>query len=278
MTLRRLHSRCHLEFTRRGGPVRRGGRSEESLPVTRRSLVYTERSECALTGPPARHLPLVTRHSSLRSQRGGIIAKFLFLCAFIIFLFVLFLVRHPLMRLAGHAIIVDDSPRASDAIVMLGDDDYTADRARRAAELIKGGWAPRVVASGRYLRPYMSVTQLERRDLIADGVPASAVIPLSQHARDTREECAVIGRFLGQRGWKHVLLVTSNYHTRRADYICSRLMPRGTELYVVAAKDSDYNPNDWWDSREGVKRFFHEFVGLIVSAWEMRHNRVQTQD
>ncbi|HEV2205557.1 MAG TPA: YdcF family protein [Candidatus Acidoferrales bacterium] len=200
------------------------------------------------------------------------------LCTFIAFLFFLFLIRHPLMRLAGHAIVVDDSPRASDAIVMLGDDNYTADRAHRAAELIHDGWAPRVVASGRYLRPYMSVSQLEKRDLIADGVPGSAVILLPQHARDTREECTVIGRFLGQRGWKHVLLVTSNYHTRRADYICSRLMPHGTEMYVVAAKDSDYNPNHWWQTRQGAKLFFHEFTGLIVSAWEMRHNSVQTAD
>ena len=182
------------------------------------------------------------------------------------------------MRLAGRAVIVDDSPRASDAIVMLGDDNYSGDRATRAAELIKGGWAPRVIASGRYLRSYMSVAQLEQRDLIADGVPASAIIPLSHHARNTREECTVIGKFLGQRGWKHVLLVTSNYHTRRADYICSRVLPHGTELYVIAAKDSDYNPNDWWDSRQGTKTFFHEVQGLIVSVWELRHNSVQTND
>ncbi|HEX5425347.1 MAG TPA: YdcF family protein [Candidatus Acidoferrales bacterium] len=193
-------------------------------------------------------------------------------------LFALYLVRHPLMRLAGHAVIVDDSPRASDAIVMLGDDNYSGDRAARAAELIKGGWAPRVIASGRYLRPYMSVSQLERRDLIADGVPASAIIDLQHHARNTQEECTVIGKFLTQRGWKHILLVTSNYHTRRADYICSRVLPRGTELYVVAAKDSDFNPDDWWDTRQGSKIFFHEIQGLIVSSWELRHKSVQTSD
>ena len=62
-------------------------------------------------------------------------------------------------------------PRAADAIVMLGDDNYDADRATRAAELFKAGWAPRVIASGRYLRPYASIAELEEHDLIDRGVP-----------------------------------------------------------------------------------------------------------
>jgi uncharacterized SAM-binding protein YcdF (DUF218 family) len=213
-----------------------------------------------------------------RGERGGIIFKLLLLCSFVVFLFALYLARHPLMRVAGQAVIVNDDPRASDVIVVLGDDNYNGDRAARAAELIKQGWAPRVVASGRYLRPYMSIAQLEQHDLIADGVPSSAVVTLSHHARDTLEECTIIGHFLAQRGWKHVLLVTSNYHTRRADYICSRVLPPGTDLHIIAASDSDYNPNDWWDNRESTRLLFHEVAGLVVSAWELRHNSVQTQD
>jgi uncharacterized SAM-binding protein YcdF (DUF218 family) len=222
-------------------------------------------------------------HSSLgasarRAQRGGIIFKLLLLCLFVAFLFALYLVRHPLMRLAGRAVIVNDDPRASDVIVLLGDDDYNGDRAARAAELIKQGWAPRVVASGRYLRPYISVAQLEQHDLVADGVPPSAVVTLSQQAQDTLEECTIIGHLLAEHGWKHVLLVTSNYHTRRADYICSRVLPPGTGLHVIAANDSDYNPNDWWDTRESTRLLFHEVTGLVISAWELRHNSVQTTE
>lgn len=240
--------------------------------VTSDSRCHSELARCG------RRSAKPFRSRTWGGQRGGIIFKFLLLCSFVVLLFALYLVRHPLMRMAGHAVIVDDSPRASDVIVMLGDDNYSGDRAARVAELVKGGWAPRVIASGRYLRPYMSISQLEQRDLIADGVPKSAIIDLEHHARNTREECTVIAKFLTQRGWKHVLLVTSNYHTRRADYICSRVLPRGTELYVIAAKDSDFNPDDWWDTRQGSKIFFHEIQGLIVSSWELRHKSVQTSD
>jgi len=178
----------------------------------------------------------------------------------------------------GRALVLDDSARASDAIVILGDDNYNGDRAARAAELMKAGWAPRVVASGRYLRPYASIAELEQHDLTDRGVPASAVVRFPQHADNTREECAAVSGLLASHGWKHILLVTSNYHTRRADYICSRLLPRGTELRVVAAQDSEFRPDNWWETRKGLRIFFHEIGGFVVAFWEMRHNSVQTED
>lgn len=209
-------------------------------------------------------------------ERGGIISKFLFLCCFLAFLFVLYMARHPLLRLVGGALITNDSPRASDAIIVLGDDNYSGDRATRAAELIKAGWAPKVVASGRYLRPYASIADLEQRDLKDRGVPASAIVRFAHRAADTREECAALSPLLAEHRWKQVMIVTSNYHTRRAEYICSRLLPRGTGLRVVAAPDSEYQPDDWWVSRPGLKIFLHETLGFVVAIWEMRHNSVQT--
>jgi uncharacterized SAM-binding protein YcdF (DUF218 family) len=211
-------------------------------------------------------------------QRGGIIFKFLALCVMVAFVFVLYLVRNPSLRLMGGALVLDDSPRAADAIVILGDDNYNGDRAARAAELMKAGWAPRVVASGRYLRPYASIADLEQHDLTDRGVPASAIVRFPQRADNTREECAAVSGLLASRGWRHVLLVTSNYHARRADYICSRLLPRGTELRVVAAADSEFRPDSWWQTRKGLRIFFHEAVGFVVAAWEMRHNSVRTED
>jgi uncharacterized SAM-binding protein YcdF (DUF218 family) len=209
-------------------------------------------------------------------ERGGVIFKFLFLCCFVAFLFVVYMARHPILRLVGSALITNDSPRASDAIIVLGDDNYSGDRATRAAELIKAGWAPKVVASGRYLRPYASITDLEQHDLRDRGVPASAIVRFAHRAADTREECAALSPLLAERGWKQVMIVTSNYHTRRAEYICSRLLPRGTGLRVLAAPDSEYQPDDWWESRQGLKIFLHETLGFVVAIWEMRHNSVQT--
>jgi uncharacterized SAM-binding protein YcdF (DUF218 family) len=180
------------------------------------------------------------------------------------------------MRVAGNFWVVDDGPVASDAIIVLGDDNYEGDRATRAAELLKQGWAPRIIASGRYLRPYASIAQLEQHDLMERGVPASAILPFAHRARNTREEGEAIAQFISSRGWKRILVVTSNYHTRRARYILARVLPAGTEMRMIPAQDVDYDPDNWWRTRAGAKHFFHESVGMIVAMWELRHQDART--
>jgi len=180
------------------------------------------------------------------------------------------------MRLAGNFWVVDDGPAASDAIVILGDDNYAGDRATRAAEVLKAGWAPRIIASGRYLRPYASIAQLEQHDLLDRGVPASAIIPFAHRATNTREEGQALAKFLSDRGWKRIIVITSNYHTRRARYILERVLPAGTTLRVLPANDVNYDPNSWWSTRRGTKIFFHESVGMLVAMWELRHQDRRT--
>jgi len=217
-------------------------------------------------------------HSSRDSQRGGIIFRLLFFLCFIFFLFVIFLARRPLLGVAGSFWVVSDQPAPSDAIAILGDDNFQGDRARRAAELFKAGMAPHIIASGRYLRPYATIAELEQHDLIDRGVPASAIVRLDQHAENTRDEAYAIAQLISARGWKRIILVTSNYHTRRSRYICQRAFPAGTILLVVAAPDSEYDPHSWWRTRAGTKIFAHECVGMLLAMWEMRNTSIRTTD
>ena len=212
------------------------------------------------------------------AQRGGIFFKFLVLIFLACCVFAIYLARHPLLRLAGGFWIVDDGPAYSDAIVILGDDNYNGDRAAEAAELFKAGWAPRVVASGRFLRPYASITDLEEHDLKNDGVPEQAIVRFQHHAENTKDEAIALRQLILQQGWKRILLVTSNYHTRRARYICARTFPAGTVLRVVPARDSEYDPDHWWGTRRGQVIFWHEFVGMFVAIWEMRRQDPQATD
>src|SRR5271157_3241117 len=210
-------------------------------------------------------------------ERGGIFFRLLFLIFFLAFLGILYLLRGPILRIAGGFWVVDEPAQNSDAIVILSDDDYDADRASRAAQLYKDGRAPRVVASGRYLRPYASIAELMEHDLVERGVPASAVVRFPHHARDTREEAAALAPFLASHGWKKILVVTSNYHTRRAAFIFARTLNPGAELRVVAATARDYDPDNWWKTREGVRVFFHESVGMVGALWELWHSDEQTK-
>jgi len=212
----------------------------------------------------------VDGRSGAGPQRGGVIFRLLFFIFFLAMLGTLYLVRHPVMRLAGGFLIVDDEPRASDVIVVLGDD-YDSDAATRAADLFKAGWAPRIVASGQSFRPYATEAELEQRDLTDRGVPATSIVRYPHRAASTREEAQALAAFLTSHGWKQILAVAANYRTRRMRYILRRSLPEGSELRMVAARDPDYDPGNWWSHRASVKNFFREAAEYLVALWEMRH-------
>jgi len=204
-------------------------------------------------------------------ERGGLLTRLALLIVLAAFFFGLYLFRVPILQAAGRFWIVDDSPGPADAIMILGDDNFQGDRATRAAELFRAHWAPRVVASGRPLRPYISVPDLMRRDLEQRGVPDSAIVSYPRPVANTREEAEGLRKLAIERGWRHVLIVTSTYHTRRTHFIFARVWPKEYEFRVISAHDSEYDPDSWWRTREGLKLVFHETVGIVVAAWELRH-------
>ena len=205
------------------------------------------------------------------NQRGGIIFRLIVLLVLLALFGIVYLLRHPLLRAAGEWWVVDDGVASAEAIVLLSDDNYFADRAARAAELYRNHWAPRIVASGRMLRRYAGVAELMQHDLVERGVPAEAVIRLPQITDNTREEAQVVRQLVLERGWRHILVVTSSYHTRRARYIYRRVFPPTVEVRVVPARDSGFDPEHWWQSRRGVKLFFYETLAFPLAMWELRH-------
>ena len=130
----------------------------------------------------------------------------------------------PLLRFAGEFWIVDDAPEASDVIIVLSGDNYDAVRAARAAALFRAGWLRTSSPPDARYAPTPRTTELMKRDLVDHGVPAAAVIPLTHHADDTREEAVAVSEFVASHGWKKILMVTSNYHTRRSEYVYERTL------------------------------------------------------
>ena len=205
-----------------------------------------------------------------RAERGGIFLRLLSLLFFLAFLALVYVVRHPLLRLAGQFWVLDEPAEHADVIVVLGDDNYVGDRAVRAADLYHAGLAPQVVASGRLLRPYVAVSEMIERDLESHGVPATSIVKVSHRAANTREEAEALAGLVANRGWKRILVVTSNYHARRARFIFGRVFRSGLTVRVSAARDSEFDPSHWWESRLGRKLFFKEILGFAVAWWELR--------
>jgi uncharacterized SAM-binding protein YcdF (DUF218 family) len=205
---------------------------------------------------------------SKKAERGGIVVNLIILLCFIVFCAVLYLVRGPILRFVAESWIVEDPLGKADALVVLSDDNFYADRATRAAELLREGKAPLIVASGRRLRPNASIAELMEHDLIERGVPKDKIVRLPQDADSTKEEAETVLKFAKERRWRSVIVVTSNYHTRRARYIFRRVFPQGIAISIASARDGDFDPQHWWEKRKSTKRLTREFAGMIVAVWE----------
>jgi uncharacterized SAM-binding protein YcdF (DUF218 family) len=206
-------------------------------------------------------------------ERGGILAKLLVLLAFVLFCAFLYLVRRPIFRFVGETWIVEDALERADAIVVLGDDNFYADRATRGAELYREGKAPLIVASGRRLRPNAGIAELMEHDLVERGVPRDKIVRFVHDADGTKEDAEALTRMVQEKKWKRLIIVTSNYHARRARYIFQRVFPQEVEVRVASARDGDFDPDRWWEKRKSIKELTRELAGLAVAIWELHGAR-----
>ena len=102
---------------------------------------------------------------------------------------------------------IDGGPVKADVLVVLGGG--LQDRPERAAELFREHAAPRILLSG------LGDCKIYRRSLIEVGVPASA-IQMEDQSRTSRENAIFAVKLLRRQGMRHVIIVTSWYHSRRA--------------------------------------------------------------
>jgi uncharacterized SAM-binding protein YcdF (DUF218 family) len=203
-------------------------------------------------------------------QRGGILVNLIVLLSMVVFCAALYVVRHPIFRFAAESWIIEDALDKADALIVLSDDNFYADRATRAAELFREGKAPVVVASGRRLRPNAGIAELMEHDLVERGVPKEKILRFAHDADSTQEEAEALGKLARTKKWRKVIVVTSNYHTRRARYIFRRVFPQDIETRVASARDGEFDPEHWWEKRTATKRLMREFAGMVVALWELR--------
>ena len=102
---------------------------------------------------------------------------------------------------------VDNGRVSADVMVVLGGGSH--DRPEQAAELYREHAASRILVSG------LGDSQIYRRSLIELGVPARA-IQMEDQSRTSRENAIFTVKLLRRLRARHVIIVTSWYHSRRA--------------------------------------------------------------
>jgi len=177
-------------------------------------------------------------------------------------LLVLLLHTTILSALGGYLVQAEDPQKADIAVVLAGD--FAGNRILKGASLVRQGYAPKALVSGP---PAYGVyeSDLAIPFAIRAGYPEAYFVNFKHHARSTMEEAGLIAPELRKMGVKRVLLVTSNYHTRRSGRIFRSVAPDLT-FFVVAADDPDFTAARWWKNREGRKTFVIEWM-KTVAEW-----------
>jgi uncharacterized SAM-binding protein YcdF (DUF218 family) len=161
----------------------------------------------------------------------------------------------------GAYLVRADPPRKCDVIFVLAGD-WGGNRVMKAAELVRQGYAPVAIVSGPEIYDIhecdLAIAKAEHA-----GYPASYFIAFPHSATSTVAEVRDAIPLLRGRGVKHVLVVTSDFHTRRAGTIFRSQMP-DIDFDMVAASDSHFSPHGWWHDREGEKTFAFEWMKTIA--------------
>jgi uncharacterized SAM-binding protein YcdF (DUF218 family) len=157
--------------------------------------------------------------------------------------------------------LVVDAPRRSDAILVLAGE--TDRRPQRALELLSEGYGRRVVLNVPNNAKLYEFTQIELAQKYIHDLPRAASVSICAiDGLSTRDEAKEAERCLRRDGAKSVLIVTSDFHTRRALEIFRREFPE-REFSVAAARNGEGFGTRWWTHRQWAKTFVDEWLRLI---------------
>jgi uncharacterized SAM-binding protein YcdF (DUF218 family) len=189
---------------------------------------------------------------------GAALCLAVFVACFLAFVF-----RAQIFTALGSYLVLNQTPEKADAVVALAGDDYGG-RVLTAGQLVKEGWAPYALISGT---PYLLTNhaELSINFAVAHGYPRSYFRPFERDMVATRDETADIATQLKHDGVHKILLVSSNYHTRRAAQLMRKAAP-GLQVISVAAPDKYFTPDGWWRNRGGQRTFLQEWLKTF-SAW-----------
>ena len=217
-----------------------------------------------------RNRPLPSRDmGQLKPGRGGeaVIQR---LFALVGFLFLAVAIGNPysMAWIAGRLVVADGLEPADAVVSLRGLPAQERTRIGEAARVVERRYAPILLVSVDS-EPYYNqpVDELVEAYLRKEGFPQDKLRFCENHADNTREEAQFLLACLRELGAQDAIIVTSEYHTRRARSIFRRVFSgSGIAVRVHPAYDPAHWDPHWWRQRRWAKTFLMETAAL---AWSM---------
>ena len=181
-------------------------------------------------------------------------------------------IREPVLRAAGWALVVSDPVAPADIIVVSLSSGGAG--ALEAADLIRTGIAKRVAVftdppSGEdyeFIRrglPYEDEGARRIRQLRWLGVTDVVEIPRTEAG--TEGEGQMLPSWCDQHQFRSIVFVAARDHSRRVRRLLGRVMKgHTTRVMVQPARYSSFDPDRWWETRDGVRTEIVELQKLVL--------------
>src|SRR5476649_1485553 len=158
--------------------------------------------------------------------------------------------------------------RNADGIVVLTGG---SSRVSDAMELLAGGYGKRLLISG--VHPTNAASDISRS--LPDNSPPdnqtllSCCVDLDRSAVNTRSNAAETRRWAHERGFKSLIVVTSNYHMPRAIVELSHAMP-DVQLIPFAVVGDKWRDEPWWTSGATLRLLLSEYAKYVAAEVRVR--------
>ena len=169
-----------------------------------------------------------------------------------------------LFSLTSGGFLVVNNPQRADVIVVLAGETFR--RPNRGLELLSQGYATRMLLDVPAVEVIYGQNALDLARRYVQQLPqGQAVTVCPIYGLSTKTEAQDVLRCLQPLEAHSVLVVTSDYHTRRALSTFRHELP-GYTISVAAARDPGQFNVGWWKRRQWAKMDFDEWIRLVW--WE----------
>ena len=153
--------------------------------------------------------------------------------------------------------------RNADGIVVLTGG---SSRVSDAMELLAAGYGKRLLISG--VHPTNDASDISRQ-LPDSHSLMGCCVDLDRSAVNTRSNAAETRRWAKGRGFKSLIVVTSNYHMPRAIVELSHAMPE-VQLIPFAVVGEKWRDEPWWTSGATLRLLLSEYVKYVAAEMRVR--------
>lgn len=169
-----------------------------------------------------------------------------------------------LFSTSGQFLIVNRSEHADVIVVLAGETDR---RPALGLQLLREKYAPRMLLDVPANAKLYQWDMLQLAQKYVSALPeAQSVTICPIYGLSTKTEAQDVSRCLNNLGVHNVLVVTSDYHTRRALSTFKHELS-GMQISVAAATDPQQFGGSWWKHRQWAKLNFDEWLRLVW--WEV---------